>query len=407
MNYFQLMGSCLWPGSFGLYLRGFEVNYGHSMKPVALIISRNLPPLVGGMERLVWHVVDALMQDSRVHVIGPEGCTPHLPTGVTVSEISIKPLWWFFARVKGAAIVQAMRLRPNLVFAGSGPTAPCAWLAARLTGAKCVVYLHGLDIEAQNRVYRLLWRPFFKYFDRVLVNSRFTRNLALEADIPDARIRILHPGVELPNLSLASKHRHDFRVEHQLWDEPVLLYVGRITERKGLLPFVQNILPCILFAKPNMRLIVIGREPRWALRRENSQCAQIQKILIDQGWVNSVQFLGGISDEELSVAYFASDALVFPVQQKPGDNEGFGMVAIEAAAHGLPTVAFDSGGIGDAVSDGVSGRLISAGNYAAFTAAVLELLDRPLPSEKSQTFAAQFAWEMFNKKLQKYLQSLV
>ncbi|MDA3876482.1 MAG: glycosyltransferase, partial [Halothiobacillus sp.] len=151
--------------------------------------------------------------------------------------------------------------------------------------------------------------------------------------------------------------------------------------------------------------VVLGDEPRWALRQENSQCAQIQKALTDQGAINSVQFLGSTSDEELSAAYFAADVLIFPVQHKTGDSEGFGMVAIEAAAHGLPTVAFDAGGVGDAVSDGASGRLIPAGNNAAFTAAVLELLDNPLPSEKSQIFAAQFAWVQFNQKLQRHLQN--
>lgn len=365
----------------------------------ALIVTRNLPPLVGGMERLVWHVVDALTKEYQVHVIGPAGCAPLLPAGVTASEIPITPLWWFLARAKWSALLQALRLRPKLIFAGSGLTAPFAWLAARLTGAKCVVYLHGLDIEATSLPYRLLWRPFFKHFDQVLVNSRFTQRLAVAAGVSANRINILHPGVELPDQSSRDDLRRSFRARHQLNEAPVLLYAGRIIERKGLLAFAQHILPKIISSSPSLRLVVIGDEPKWALRQERSQSALIQKTLDDQGCAKNVLFLGSTSDEELNAAYFSADVLIFPVQHNPGDSEGFGMVAIEAAAHGLPTVAFDAGGVGDAVADKISGRLLPAGDNQAFAQALLDLLEKPLTPEAAQLFAAEFAWPIFEQQL--------
>ncbi|RMD68618.1 MAG: glycosyltransferase family 1 protein, partial [Gammaproteobacteria bacterium] len=46
------------------------------MKTV-LVVTRNLPPLVGGMERLMWNLIDQLRQRARVHVIGPKGCREH------------------------------------------------------------------------------------------------------------------------------------------------------------------------------------------------------------------------------------------------------------------------------------------------------------------------------------------
>jgi hypothetical protein len=64
--------------------------------PNALVITRNLPPLVGGMERLVWHIVDELSREYRVHVIGPAGCGAYLPRGVTVNEVPLKPLFCTF-----------------------------------------------------------------------------------------------------------------------------------------------------------------------------------------------------------------------------------------------------------------------------------------------------------------------
>ena len=92
---------------------------------------------------------------------------------------------------------------------------------------------------------------------------------------------------------------------------------------------------------------------------------------------------------------------MFPVRDMPGDVEGFGMVAIEAAAHGLPTVAFDVGGVADAVADGVSGRLVRSGDEEAFAAAVLAELAQAGTGrrERARAFATSFSWERFGREV--------
>jgi len=98
-------------------------------------------------------------------------------------------------------------------------------------------------------------------------------------------------------------------------------------------------------------------------------------------------------------AYFGADLHVFPVRDLPGDTEGFGMVAIEAAAHGLSTVAYATGGVIDAVWEGQSGRLIPPGDAAGFAQAVLATLAAPLAPEGSRTFAQGFAWDEFGRRI--------
>jgi phosphatidylinositol alpha-1,6-mannosyltransferase len=383
-------------------------------RPKLLLITRNLPPLIGGMERLIWHIADELRQDFEVHIIGPRGCSRHLPEDVRADEIPTQPLWRFLASGLSLTLRRSRGLRPDLVLAGSGLTAPLAWLGAKLCGARCMAYLHGLDVEARHPVYRLLWHPFLRRCDHLLVNSRFTHSLATGIGIPAENISLVHPGVALPGHteSDADALRRSFRKRHALGEYPVMLYVGRITARKGLLPFVQQIMPRVLDKIPEARLLIVGDEPSQALVHRDglkssilrhAEEARMSHHLVWLGW------LGRANEQELEAAYFASDLLVFPVQPIAGDHEGFGMVAIEAAAHGLPTVAFDAGGVGDAVSDPVSGRLVPAGDNTAFADAVLSLLegDGSSISTSCRAFAAEFEWAAFGNRIRKLCRNVL
>ncbi|WP_417067883.1 glycosyltransferase family 4 protein [Niveibacterium terrae] len=374
----------------------------------ALVVTRNLPPLVGGMERLIWHIVEAIAGTHEVHVVGPEGSAKRLPEGVTASEVPLKPMPLFLLRAAWASLVSALRLRPTFVLAGSGLTAPIVWLAARLSGARAIVYLHGLDVETRHWLYRLLWRPLFRRFDLVIVNSHFTRDLALEAKVPAERIRIIHPGVELPEISKKAEARDAFRSHFGLGEAPLMLYVGRITPRKGLTKFVDDILPRVLNARPDAKLAVIGDEPHGALlKAAHGERSRAEEALANRKISSSVTFLGELAqnDPVLTEAYFSSEVMIFPVQDRPGDNEGFGMVAIEAAAHGLPTVAFAVGGVPDAVSEGISGKLIPSGDNDAFSDAVIGYLVKP-NDLKSRPFAEKFSWTEFKIKLDRELKSI-
>jgi phosphatidyl-myo-inositol dimannoside synthase len=351
--------------------------------------------------------VEALRTGYQVHVVGPAGCTKHLPHDVITTEIPVRPLAWFLARIGLAALWRGLWVRPYLVFAGSGLTAPFSWLAARVARCTCAVYLHGLDIEARNPVYRTIWPWFLRRFDLVFVNSRFSKGLAQGIGICEDRIHVLHPGVSLPDLSAAKEKRLAFRERYGLGDAPLMLYVGRITVRKGLAVFVRDILPLILRERPNARLVVVGDEARQALLQNPGEAQWVRAVLEEQNMVHAVLFLGekAQDDPELDEAYFAADVNVFPVQQRKHDNEGFGMVAVEAAAHGLPTVAFAVGGVPEAVGDGVSGRLVPAEEAERFARTVLEYLCEPKVFSQSQVrdFARGFAWDAFGRQLREAL----
>lgn len=376
-------------------------------RPRILLITRNLPPLVGGMERLNWHMAEELAKQAEVKVIGPRGAAALSPSAVTLTEAPLKPLPLFLLASLLWGLWITLRWKPDVILAGSGLTAPIAWLLSKLCGARSAAYLHGFDITVNHSLYRRLWRPTFKKLDSVIVNSTPTQILAIAAGVSWSNITVVHPGVSLPESSQPTESITAFKEQHGLTGKKVLLSVGRLTIRKGLREFVEQALPAIVDAEPDAVLVVIGEAPKNALGAGIQTVESIQAQAKRSGVAENIKFLGVITDiNQLATAYEAADVHVFPVRHIPDDPEGFGMVAIEAAAHGLPTVAFATGGVVDAVAQGQSGCLVPPGGYPALSQAVARMLadDSRTWQTSSYTFATQFAWPKLGEKLRKAIQ---
>lgn len=378
-------------------------------RPRLLLVTRNLPPLTGGMERLNWHLADELSARFDVEIVGPVGSASLAPAGVVVHEVGLRPLPTFLLRALGVAVARSRTWRPDVVLAGSGLTAPIVWLAARGCGASAAAYIHGLDLTVPHPLYRLMWLPFIRRMRRVIVNSSATVELALKAGVPFERLATVNPGVSLPAQTKVEhlRDRARFRSRLGLGAEKVVLSVGRLTERKGLLQFVEAVLPRVAAKHPDVRMVVIGSAPRDALHARPQSSEAIMVAARRVGQDANVIFLGNVSQQQLDEAYRGADVHVFPVRDSPFDPEGFGMVAIEAAAHGLPTVAYATGGVIDAVGDGRSGRLVKPGDVDGFAGAVIEQIETPIATEIIRSFAAQFAWPRFGDQICLELTSLV
>lgn len=374
--------------------------------PKALLITRNLPPLLGGMERLNLHLARELADAYQLTVIGPAGCREFLPPHVETIEIPVRPLSVFIFKSLAAAW-RAAADDPLFVIAGSGLTAPMVKLVAWRSNAFALAYVHGLDLVAGHPVYRLLWLPVLRRLRHAFANSASTADIAIREGVACRRVSVLHPGVSIPQ---TTRDARAFRSEHQLEEARILLSVGRMTARKGLVEFVREALPAIHERHADVVLVVIGDEAPDALN--GSARGMGQRALAEAaalGLQNHVRLLGSCDDAELEEAYSAADVHVFPVRATAGDIEGFGMVAMEAAAHGLPTVAFGVGGVPDAVRSGCNGYLVQPGDYKGFADRVGDLLelgrDAPMRSSARQ-FAEGFRWERFGHRLRAALSEI-
>lgn len=368
-----------------------------------LLVTRNFPPLTGGMERLNYHVYQELTKEFCVSIAGPEGCQEFLNENTVFKTFAAKPLFLFLLQSLIAAYRLALREKPQLILAGSGTTAIAALLAGRLVNAKVTVYLHGLDIIYPNPIYQLCFLPAIRRCDGILVNSSRTANLARQKGIAAEKITVLNPGVTLPESSSLQLDPNLLKKKFGIATKHILLSVGRLTERKGLPEFIEKCMPAIIAECPDCILVIIGTEPVLAASKQSGITAKIKRTIRQAGLGDHVLLLGQVSDDDLSKAYLSSDILIFPVLDLPGDVEGFGMVAVEAAAHGLPTVAFAVGGIIDAVDPGKSGWLIKSHDYKIFTKTIINFFNKAnqsyLTKGKCRNFAKKFSWIVFGKKL--------
>lgn len=364
------------------------------------MVTRNFPPLTGGMERLNQQALLALQEEFDIALCGPHGCAAH-SNGALCAEFSATPAWRYLYSSLASAIKMAIKFKPDIIYAGSGLAAHAAKLAGLVAQAPVVTYLHGLDIIAPSRIYQACFLPFIRRSDAIIVNSNNTARLAMHAGIPGHRINIIYPGVILPPKANRNALSNSFRRARGLESRPLLLSAGRLTERKGLVEFIEKCMPKIVELHPSICLLIIGESPAGALGKARNIAEDIQVVIAKHGLGQHVHLLGKVTDEELSLAYYAADLFVFAVKDMPGDVEGFGMVAIEAAAHGLPTAGFAVGGIPDAVAEGISGNLAASGDYEHLAKIVLHHLattDASRP-DRCRQHAESFSWAHFGQKM--------
>jgi phosphatidylinositol alpha-1,6-mannosyltransferase len=105
----------------------------------------------------------------------------------------------------------------------------------------------------------------------------------------------------------------------------------------------------------------------------------LQKMARDLGVQDRVTFAGFVPDDELPEWYSATDLFVMISREitARGDVEGFGIVYLEASAAGQAIVAGDSGGVPDAVEEGMGGILVPPNDAVALAATLSRVLGDP------------------------------
>ena len=261
----------------------------------------------------------------------------------------------FFHRLQG--------LHPVLVHAHFGIDATLALPLARFLSIPLVVTFHGYDATITDEAARSSFFSHRRYPARrqalqregrlFIAVSSFIRDKLLAQGFPPQRIVVHYIGVDV----------EFFRADASISREPIVLFVGRLVEKKGCAHLIRA-MTTVQQAVPSARLVIIGDGP---LRQDLERLAQ--------GSLQDFEFLGTQPPEV--VRAWMNKVKVFSVPSvtaASGDAEGFGMVFAEAQAMGLPIASFASGGIPEAVAHGETGLLSPERNEQELATAIRQLL---------------------------------
>ncbi len=146
----------------------------------------------------------------------------------------------------------------------------------------------------------------------------------------------------------------------------VILTVGRLHPRKGQLFIIEALQALPAEQREKIEYWLVGGENKENYEERLWEAASRSGL--------NVSFLGRVSDEELARIYSQADIFAMTSVDHGHSVEGFGLVYLEAAAHGLPVVAHAVGGVPEAVIDGVTGLLVPPADREALCAAFSRLI---------------------------------
>jgi phosphatidyl-myo-inositol dimannoside synthase len=329
-----------------------------------LLLTWDFPPTRGGIQ--VWMAELARrLPDAQVRVLAPAVPGDRAfdrASGLRVGRLETarwgRAAW--LVELAARTLATCITWRPDLIVCGHVITAPAALAARRLTGVPYVVFTYGYEIRRKRRrrwIARLL-----RGAKSVIAISQFTREAVLDLGVTPERIRILYPGVDAERFTPDARHLKP--------DTAVILSVSRLADMYKGHDTTIRALPLVQAKVPGARYVVAGGGP---LREYLGRVAQ------SVGVERDVEFLGDVPDDALVDLYRSADVLAVLSRESAsvGGAEGFGIVCLEAGACGVPVVAGRSGGLPDAVQDGVTGILVDPLDIGAAAEAIVALLGDP------------------------------
>ncbi len=239
------------------------------------------------------------------------------------------------------------------------------WAAeSRLTGQR------ELAAKAKYLIERLRYAGADRF---VVLSNHFREVLGADYRIPEERIAVIPPGVDLSR----------FRAAPPPADAPTrtVLCVRRLERRMG----IDTLLRCwpgVVAERPDARLVIVGT---------GTAERELRTMAAGAGLGDSIVFAGHVADERLAELYEQAALTVVPTTAL----EGFGLIALESLAAGRAPIVTDCGGLPDSVRGLDPSLIVPAGAADELGARITAALHGAVPTpERCRAHAETFSWDV-------------
>lgn len=275
-----------------------------------------------------------------------------------VPSFILVQLWkaWRIIRSRNVAVVHAHWLIPQ------------GWmisLLSRLPGSRIpfVVTSHGADLFAlRGSALTSIKRKVLERAAAATVVSQAMYEAVKALGTDMSKVSVMSMGVDMEH-----RFTNDVNAGRAASE---LLFVGRLVEKKGLSHLLQA-MPSVLERRSDVTLTIAGFGP---------QEAELQAMVRQLGISSSVRFLGAVPQTELPALYRRATLFVAPfVEAKSGDQEGLGLVLVEALACGCPVLAGKVPAVSDVLGDldGLGVGAVDPTDRDRLAERILDVLDNP------------------------------
>ena len=369
-----------------------------------LLVTNDFPPKVGGIQNYLWELWRRLPpEDVVVHTTPYEGADAFdaaQPFTVTRSrEPWLLPGPHLVRRVRRLARSHAV----DLVVID--PALPAGLIGPRLDIPYAVI-VHGAEVAIPARLpgtRRLLRRVLDGAAGVIAAGGYAARECdrALGRPLPAF---LIPPGVDTDRFkpqTAAERVEARRRLELQI-EAPTVVSVSRLVPRKGMDTLVRSA-ALLADVHQDLQVVIAGRGRD--RRRLTRLAARVGA---------PVRLPGRLSDRDLVALYGCADvfAMLCRTRWRGLEQEGFGIVFLEAAAAGVPQVAGRSGGAHEAVTDGETGIVLDPATPQSAADAIGALLDAPAHRQEMGGAArrraeAEFSYDVLAGRLSRALDDMV
>jgi glycosyltransferase involved in cell wall biosynthesis len=266
-----------------------------------------------------------------------------------------------------AVLKLSRKIKPDVIHAHwILPQGLIAALAKKFTGIPFVLTTHGGDIYGLQGGFASLLKGFaLRNAETVTVVSNDIKDTIKYTFGKNIHTDVISMGVDSA-LFNPDKRSPQILELHGI-KGPFLLFVGRLTEKKGV-QFLIEAMPKVTEQYPDAKLLVIG---------SGEQEQSLTHLAQNLGISESVIFHGGVPNSELPAYFATADIFIGPsVTASGGDTEGFGLTFVEAGMSGCFVIGTDVGGIGDIIENGKTGFLVPEKNPEILAETIKMILDR-------------------------------